>query len=161
MKNRLFWTMLSVVVAASIVSCATSIPISVSHPPKMDTNGIERMVVVPFKGSGDWQQIAAQLTTIFRERINGLGTFKMVDASAYQPGTGAVDAVFTGDVTGYSVQDGSHQVDRKRSDGQIVKVTVYDRKVSLGFTYRLIRERLWLTPSLRTAFPRSRNLRPI
>jgi TolB-like protein len=140
MKKKLFLGMLTAAAVAFIVSCATSIPIAVNHPPKMDTNGIERLAVLPFKGSGDRQEIAEKLTVIFREKITGTGTFKMVDSAVYQPGTGAVDAIFTGDVTSYTVQDVSHQVKQKTQEGDVT-VTIYDRKVSLAFTYRLVRER--------------------
>jgi hypothetical protein len=138
MKNKFLWVMFTIA-AAFIVSCATSIPISVRHPPKMDTNGIERLVLIPFSGMGYQQQVVAGLTATFREKISGMGVFKIVEAVAYQPG--AADAIFTGEVTGYTVQDGSHQVNRKAKDGKTVQVTIYDRRVSLAFTYRLIRGR--------------------
>ncbi|MDR2783771.1 MAG: CsgG/HfaB family protein [Treponema sp.] len=139
MKNKFLWVMFTVAAATFIVSCATSIPISVRHPPRMDTNGIERLALIPFSGPGYQQQIAAELTATFREKISEMGVFKIVEAVVYQPS--AADAIFTGEVTNYTVQDGSHQVDRKTKDGKIIQITIYDRKVSLGFTYRLIRGR--------------------
>jgi hypothetical protein len=143
MKNKFFGGML-VIVATIFVACSTSIPVTVNHPPSMDTNGIERMTVRPFSGSGDRQQIAEELTRIFREKINGLKTggqqtFQMVDYGSYQKG--AVDAVFTGEVSSYEVQDSSYQQTGTNKDGSKYEYTVYERKVSLGFTYRLIRER--------------------
>ncbi|MDR0557444.1 MAG: CsgG/HfaB family protein [Treponema sp.] len=135
-----------VMVAAFFVSCSTSIPITVNHPPGMDTNGIERLVVMPFEGSGDRGRLASALTSIFREKISGTGKFKLVEPFAYKPGEGVADAVFTGSVVGYAVQNSSHAVTRTRksSDGKTnvqYQVTVYDRKVSIEFTYRLIRDR--------------------
>jgi hypothetical protein len=131
--------MFTAAVVTFIVSCATSIPVSVSHPPEMNTDGIERLTVKSFEGPGNRQQIAAELTNLFKEKISGLGVFKMVDSSVYQPG--AADAVFTGEVTNFAVQDSTRQQERKTQDGQIVQYTVYDRKVSLGFTYRMVRDR--------------------
>ncbi|MDR2746996.1 MAG: CsgG/HfaB family protein [Treponema sp.] len=134
-----------IMTAAFFVSCVTSIPITVNHPPLMDTNGIERLVIRPFEGSGDRRQIAEALTLIFRDKINGTGMFKMVEYAGYAPNTGMADAVFTGVVTGYTVENGSHRVKRtqKTSDGQSVEVqvTVYDREATLEFTYRIINER--------------------
>jgi hypothetical protein len=139
MKNQFLRTVLTLVVMAFIVSCATTIPVSVDHPPDWKTDGVERLTVAPFKGSGSWQQIADRLTVEFRNKIGELGTFSMVDYSTYQKGT--VDAVFTGEVTNFTVNDTSRKVERKNKEGQTVQVTIYDRKVSLGFTYRLIRDR--------------------
>jgi hypothetical protein len=131
--------------AAFFVSCSTSIPIIVNHPPGMDTNGIERLVVMPFEGSGVRQQLAASLTSIFKEKISGTGKFKLVEPVVYTPNTGMVDAILTGTVNDYTVQNGSHaeKRTRKTDDGARVEyqVTVYDRKVSIEFTYRIIRER--------------------
>jgi hypothetical protein len=148
MKNRggvLFPAGTLVMAAAFFVSCVTSIPITVDHPPLMDTNGIERLVVRPFEGPGDRQQVAGALTLIFREKIGGTGVFKLVEHAGYTPDTGMADAVLTGTVTGYAVKDGSRQVKRtlKTDDGQRreVQVTVYDREVFLEFTYRVINDR--------------------
>ncbi|MDR1256949.1 MAG: hypothetical protein LBJ86_04325, partial [Spirochaetaceae bacterium] len=146
MKNRFYSILGTLVMAAAVfVSCSTYIPITVDHPPNMDTNGIERLVVMPVEGSGDRHQIAESLTQIFREKINGTGKFKTVEHTVYKPASGMADAVLTGTVTGYTVQDGSHQVKRiqKASDGtsREVQVTIYNRKVSLEFTYRIISDR--------------------
>ena len=141
MKTKAFFLLGTLAAAAFIVSCATSIPVTVSHPPKMDTNGIERLVVLAFKGTGDRDQIAQELTDIFKGRIGETATFEMVDASVYKPGAGAVDAVFTGEVTKFTVKDSSRQEPRKTKEGQTVQITVYDRDVELDFTYRLVRER--------------------
>ncbi|MDR0375910.1 MAG: CsgG/HfaB family protein [Treponema sp.] len=143
MKNRFFLILGTLVITAAIfVSCSTSIPITVDHPPKMDTNGIERLTIKPFEGQGD---IARTLTEIFREKINGTGAFKVVDYAAYKPNAGIADAILTGTVTIYTVQDGSHQEKRTQTatDGKKyeVQATVYDRRVSLDFTYRIIRDR--------------------
>jgi hypothetical protein len=135
----------TLVMAAFFVSCVSSIPITVDHPPLMDTNGIERLVIKPFEGSGDRQQIAEALTFIFRNKTSGTGTFKIVEYAGYTPNAGMADAVLTGTVTGYAVKDGSHQVKRiqRGSDGESVEVqvTIYDREVTLDFTYRIINDR--------------------
>jgi hypothetical protein len=107
----------------------------------MDTNGIERLVILPFTGYREWQQIARDLTGIFRDKIGGTGKFQQVDAAVYKPNADAADAVFTGEVTRFIVQDSSRQLERKTKDGETVQFTVYDRVVSLEFTYRLIRDR--------------------
>jgi hypothetical protein len=135
-----------VIAAVFFVSCVTSsIPITVNHPPMMDTNGIERLVVRPFEGSGDRRRIAEALTLIFRDKISGTGVFKVVDHIGYRPNAGMADAFLTGIVTGYTVEDGSHQEKRTRKTeaGQNVEVqvTVYDREVSLEFTYRIVNDR--------------------
>ncbi|MDR1277997.1 MAG: CsgG/HfaB family protein [Treponema sp.] len=134
----------TLVMAAFFVSCVSSIPITVNHPPLMDTNGIERLVIRPFEGSGDRQQVAEALTLIFRNKTSGTGTFKIVEYAGYTPNAGMADAVLMGTVTGYTVKDGSHQVKRiERRDGQNVEyqVTIYDREVNLEFTYRIINDR--------------------
>ena len=134
-----------VIAAVFFVSCVTSIPIAVNHPPLMDTNGIERLVIRPFEGPGNRRQIAQDLTLLFREKINRTGKFKVVEAAGYTPNTGMADAYLTGMVTGYTVKDGSHSVKRtqKTSDGGTVKVEVpiYDREVTLEFTYRIVNDR--------------------
>jgi hypothetical protein len=146
MKNKgISFFLRTLVITAFFVSCASSIPITVDHPPLMDTNGIERLVIKPFEGSGDRQQVAEALTFIFRDKINGTGAFKVVEYAGYSPNAGMVDAVLTGAVTGYTVKDGSHQVKRiqRTSDGESVEVqaTIYDREVDLNFTYRIINDR--------------------
>jgi hypothetical protein len=111
----------------------------------MDTNGIERLVVRPFEGSRERRQIAEALTLIFRDKISGTGVFKVVDHIGYRPGAGMADAFLTGMVTAYTVEDESHEEKRTRktNDGQNVqvRVRVYDRKVSLEFTYRIVNDR--------------------
>jgi TolB-like protein len=148
MANKKFWLgTLSMMAFVFVVlaGCSTTIPITVNHPPNMDTNGIERLVVRPFEGSGNRQEIAEALTQIFRERISGTGTFKMVEYAGYSPNSGLADAVFTGMVTAYTVKDGTSQTTRIQtaSDGskREVQVTIYNRNVSLEFTYRIIRDR--------------------
>jgi hypothetical protein len=144
-SSVLFLAAMPVMAAAFFVSCVTSIPITVSHPPMMDTNGIERLVIRPFEGPGNRRQIAEALTFIFRDKISGTGVFKLVEHSGYTPNSGLADAFLTGVVTGYTIEDGSHQVKRTRktSDGRSVEVqeTIYDRKVSLEFTYRIVNDR--------------------
>jgi hypothetical protein len=102
-------------------------------------------VIRPFEGSEGREQVAEALTVIFRDKINGTNTFKVVEYAGYTPNTGMADAVLTGMVTGYTVKDGSHQEQRvqKTSEGESinVRVTVYDREVSLEFTYRIINDR--------------------
>jgi curli biogenesis system outer membrane secretion channel CsgG len=146
MKGKVLFVLgMFVMAAVFFVSCVTSIPITVNHPPLMDTNGIERLVIRPFEGSGDRQRIAEALTLIFRDKISGTGTFRVVDYAGFTPNSDLADAILTGMVTGYTVQDESHQEKRirKTSDGQSaqVQVTIYDRKVSLEFTYRIINDR--------------------
>jgi hypothetical protein len=145
MKGKGFFLLGALIMAAFFVSCVTSIPITVDHPPQMDTNGIERLVIRPFEGSGDRQQVAEALTLIFRSKISGLGVFKVVEHTGYTPNTGMADAYLTGMVSNYTVKDGSHQVKRTRrtSDGQTVQVevTVYDREVAIEFTYRIVSDR--------------------
>jgi curli biogenesis system outer membrane secretion channel CsgG len=137
--------LLSTLVTVFFVSCATSIPITVNHPPLMDTNGIERLVIRPFEGSGDGRRVAEALTLIFRDKINGTGTFKVVEHAGYTPNKGLADAILTGIVTGYKVEDSSHKVKRTRKgcngESYEVDVTIYDRKLSLEFTYRIINDR--------------------
>jgi hypothetical protein len=144
MKGKVLF-LVETAVMALFVSCATSIPITVNHPPLMDTNGIERLVIRPFEGSGDRRRIAEALTLIFRDKISGTGVFKVVEYTGYTPNTGMADAYLTGIVTAYTLEDKSHEEKRTRktSDGENVQVvvTVYDRKVSLEFTYRIINDR--------------------
>jgi hypothetical protein len=146
MKAKVFFRVgMSALAAAFFVSCATSIPITVNHPPLMDTNGIERLVVRPFEGPGNRRQVAEALTLIFRDKVSGTGVFKVVEYAGYRQNTGMADAFLAGNVTGYTVEDGFHEEKRTRktSDGQSVQVpvTVYDRKVSLEFTYRIVNDR--------------------
>jgi hypothetical protein len=133
------------IAAAFIVSCVTSIPISVDHPPQMGTDGIERLVIMPIEGSGDRAQLAEALTLIFRSKVSGLGVFKVVEHTGYKPNTGLADAYLTGSVTGYTVKDGQRVEKRpqKTSDGQtvMVEVTVYIREVAIEFTYRIVSDR--------------------
>ena len=141
MKNKLF-TILGtlIMVATFFVSCSTSLPITVNHPPLMNTDGIERMVVLPFEGSGNRGQIASTLTNMFREKISGTGTFKLVEPVTYRPNADLADAIFTGTVTNYTVEEGERTITRRVGQTQVL-VPVYDRKVSLEFTYRIVRDR--------------------
>jgi hypothetical protein len=141
----LFFAGAFVATTAFFVSCGTSIPITVNHPPQMGTDGIERLVIMPFEGSGDRQQLAEALTLIFRDKISGTGVFKVVEHTGYTPNTGMADAYLTGMVSGFTTKDESRQEKRtqRRSDGSTyqVDVTVYTRDVSIEFTYRIISDR--------------------
>jgi hypothetical protein len=111
----------------------------------MGTDGIERLVIMPFEGSGDRQQLAEALTLIFRSKVSGVGVFKVVEAAGYTPGTGLADAYLTGMVSGFSAKDGSHvqKSTVRNQDGTTreVQKTIYDREVSIEFTYRIISDR--------------------
>ncbi|MDR0556468.1 MAG: CsgG/HfaB family protein [Treponema sp.] len=100
---------------------------------------------MPFEGSGEGRRLASALTGMFRERISGTGKFKLVDPFAYKPGEGVADAVFTGAVASYEAWDSSRVETRARKGGEgktvQYQVTVYERRVSIEFTYRLIRDR--------------------
>lgn len=134
MKNKFLFLLGTLAgVGVFFLSCSTSIPVTVTHPPRMDTSGIERLAVLDFQGSEDQQELAGALTRLFKEKISGTGKFQMVDSSAYSQNEGSVDGVFTGEIISYTVKDTSRFT--------MLLTEFYNRSVELTFTYTLIRAR--------------------
>jgi TolB-like protein len=132
--------------------CATTVSLRVQKVPTMNTAGIRRIAIMPFKTSDNsYQQyeIAQYLTVTATSKIRGTNHFTLVDYSEIErlQNSGEsignhVDALFTGQVLSMSTMDSSHVVERKDPETKnIIYETVYDREVDLSFNYSFIRAR--------------------
>ena len=124
----------------------------VKRAPSMDTSGIKRLSVVPFKASGDTglQNEAAQfLTTTSISKIRSANYFTLIDSTEVErlqkngeSIENHVDALFTGQIVSIQTNDSSHIDEKKNPETEeITRRTIYDREVVLVFNYRLIRSR--------------------
>jgi hypothetical protein len=143
---------LALVLSTFLSGCVTAIPVTVTKPPRIDTSGIKRLAVMPFKAQQTAQaDIAAALTSKTREIITGIGQFTMVSPDAVIPlqrsngdVSSVTDGIFTGEVTSFQVNNTSRQVKyTEKVNGQKVERTrpEYTREVTLEFTYSLVQAR--------------------
>jgi TolB-like protein len=141
---------LAALIGITSLSCATSIPIQITKVPTMDTSGISRLAVMPFRTSDTsaLQALIAQALTLYSEqRILETKRFIMVDPSQIArlqaDGTSLttmVDALFTGALISFTVIDSSHEIEKYYPETKTFKtVTLYERVVSLEYSYQLIR----------------------
>ncbi|MDR0474413.1 MAG: CsgG/HfaB family protein [Treponema sp.] len=132
--------------ALSLTGCATKITLQVQRMPNLDTKGIQRIAVMPFRGN--YSDAAQYATTVARDTIQNTGQFTMVSDSrindARRSGEGIenyVDALFVGQITNISENTSSQQGSRTLKDGTKETWVTYTREVSVAFTYHLERAR--------------------
>ena len=147
-KGVVFLVFMSIVLGG----CGTMTSFQAQRAPSMDTSGIQRLSVMPFKATtnNSLQNEAAQyVTTTALSRIRSANHFTMVDSSEVdrlqKSGENIadhVDALFSGNIVTLLPRESSRTEERKNSEtGEITKVTIYEREVEMVFTYRLIRSR--------------------
>jgi tetratricopeptide (TPR) repeat protein len=138
-----------------LVSCASStIPITVTRLPTMNTTGLQRIAIMPFETSENnalQAEIAGVITTSATSKIKATNQFTLVDPTEIQrlQSNGEsienyVDALFTGQIVSLIANDSSHSEERRVYSGKsyrTVIVTVYDREVELVFSYNFKRAR--------------------
>lgn len=141
-----------VVFGLSLAGCATTVSLPVQRLPTMNTAGIKRITIMPFEsadGSALQQELATQLTNTATAQILKANYFTVVDPSEVQrlQDSGQslenhIDAQFIGQVISVSITDGSHQADQLNlKTGTTTKVTMYDRKIEVSFSYNFKRTR--------------------
>jgi TolB-like protein len=132
--------------------CATTISLKVQRVPTMNTAGVRRIAIMPFKTSDNsslQNEIARFLTVTATSKIRGTNYFIIVDSyeierlqkSGENIGN-HVDALFTGQILSMTTIDSSHVIERTDPETKNkVYETVYDREVSLSFNYSFTRSR--------------------
>jgi curli biogenesis system outer membrane secretion channel CsgG len=142
----------SILFVLCFAGCATTIPLDVVKPPTLDTSGINRIVIEAFGISNglysNGRQVAQDLTNRITEVVLQTGKFTIVDSSEYsrikRSGENLAnffDALLTGEITDYAVNNTTRQAEKTNENGSTYKVTEYNREVKLTFIYRLIRSR--------------------
>jgi TolB-like protein len=135
-----------------LAGCATTVSLRVQKVPTMNTAGIRRIAIMPFKTSDNsslQNEIAQYLTVTSTSKIRGTNYFTLVDyyeierlqRSGESIGN-HVDALFTGQILSMNTADSSHVIEKKDPETKnIVYETVFDREVDLSFNYSFIRSR--------------------
>lgn len=141
----------SVLAAFAVSGCAMTVDVTVQRLPAMNTAGINRIAVMPFEvgDSSPLQQEAARLLTAEAgAKIQGANRFVLVDAADIQARQNRgesldpyVDALFIGQIITLYTGDTARQEERYDKDGKVYHVTVYDREVTMSFTYNFRRVR--------------------
>jgi hypothetical protein len=149
-------TLMLAVMALS--SCATSVPVTVDHPPSIAMGSIKSVAVQDFMGIAprrvdrsvdgvnpafsryeSGRGIAALVTDEFRNLIKKSRSLGLFD---YAPGRfmpGAIpDAVIGGEVTDYTITTSVTVETRSPSNAPQYKVWVTRKEMSLGFVYTVI-----------------------
>jgi hypothetical protein len=135
-----------------LAGCATTVSLSVQRVPTMNTAGLRRIAIMPFKTSDKsylQTEIAQYLTVTATSKIRGTNYFTLVDYSEIErlqrngENIGNhVDALFTGQILSMTTMDSNHVVERTDPETKNkIYETVYDREVELSFNYSFIRVR--------------------
>ncbi len=142
----------------ALSSCATSVPVTVDHPPSIAMGSIKSVAIQDFLGIAphridrtvdgvspvftryeSGRGIAALVTDEFRNLIKksrGLGLFDYAPGR-FMPGA-MPDAVIGGEVTEYTITTSVTVETRTPSSAPAYKVWVTRKEMSLGFVYTVI-----------------------
>ncbi|GHV84229.1 hypothetical protein AGMMS50212_15690 [Spirochaetia bacterium] len=109
--------------------------------PVIDTSGIQRLGIEPFKNwSGIGGPITAQLTRYLTDKATALitstGKFTVV-----APADPNADGVFTGELTSITAKDTQETQEAKDKDGNTYTKITYNRDVAIEFSYSIISSR--------------------
>jgi hypothetical protein len=141
--------------ATFFVACATTIPVPITQPPRLDMSGIKRITILPFKTSeaSPLQDMSvAEISKFISEQISATGRFTLNVIAAASTNaivrprdySNTADAVVYGEIVALSVKDGTGtmKVTRINNASGIAEewiVPTYDRDVNLTFVYRIAR----------------------
>ena len=144
-------------------SCATSIPVQMTVPPKMDYQGARSVGVLPFSSSSEdaaqisrglnsyfsWYQrrtltselkLAAYISSKVESTLASTDFFKVISSAQLQDqvaaGNLAVDAIVTGKLTSVQDDQTDEYTEKTDSNGVVTGVITYTRtsKISVTFT---------------------------
>jgi hypothetical protein len=129
-----------------ITACATSIKLSVSRPPNLNTAGIKRIAVMPFEANaGVGRDMAQYATSMATKRIQEINYFTLVDPSEIerfkrnnQNLENYIDAQFIGRITRISIDNEASNGSYKDKNGDVTYYTDYITKVEIEFNYSLV-----------------------
>jgi hypothetical protein len=137
--------------ACIITGCATSIPVSVTDPARLNMSGITRIAILPFKTSSTAElqgTTSAAIAAFLEQQLSSTGRFEIVSADGLDQSkdrSSIADAVIEGQIINLAVNDTSTNKTRqvKDKEGKVVNVpyTQYDRKLTLNFSYKITRTR--------------------
>ena len=127
-----------------LAGCATTVSLRVQRVPTMNTAGIRRIAIMPFKASDNsylQHEIAQYLTVIATSKMVEYSEIERLQRNGESIGN-HVDALFTGQILSMSTTDSNRVVERKDPESKnIIYETVFDREVDLSFNYSFIRAR--------------------
>jgi TolB-like protein len=144
-------TLITVFSILIFAGCATSVPIQVERPPTLNTLGIQRIAVMPFRTSDNSSLQRHAATLLANEsllRIQDTKRFTMVNSSTIEQAQrrnqnieSLADALFSGQVLSLTVNNGSEQRRAKDRNGDYYYYTVYTREARISFNYNLTKTR--------------------
>jgi len=149
MAHRNIWKTITPLIAVSIfliTACATSIRLTVSRPPNLNTAGIKRIAVMPFEANtGVGREMALYATNTATKRIQEMNYFTLVDSSEIerlkknnQNLENYIDAQFAGRITRISIDNEASNGSYKDKNGDVTYYTDYITKVEIEFNYSLV-----------------------
>jgi TolB-like protein len=146
-RVNLFAVLMSFSIAFTLAGCATQVSIEVERPPTLNTLGIQRIAVMPYRTTDNsyiQRQAAAFLTNESLSRIQSTNRFTMVNSSTieqaqrrYQNIEDLADALFNGQILYITVNNSSERRRAKDRKGEYYYYTVYTREVTISFNYNL------------------------
>lgn len=129
----------------AVAGCATSVPIQVQRLPAMNTQGIQKLAIMPFTttdSSSLQRQAAALLSSESFARIQALEYFTIIDANQ-RNFQSLADAIFNGKVVAVTVKDTSTPGSRKTTDKDgketVINYVDYYREVAIAYSYSITR----------------------
>jgi TolB-like protein len=151
LKNFALTMALSFSITIILVSCATTVAIQVERPPTLNTLGIQRIAVMPFRttDSSSLQRHAANLlTNDSLSRIQETKRFTMVNSTSIEQAQwrnqnieSLADALFSGQVLSLTINNRSEERRAKDRNGEYYYYTVYIREAGLSFNYNITKTR--------------------
>ena len=148
-KALFLFSWLPVLLVTVITGCATTVNVEVHRPPAMNTPGISRIAVIPFKTSSDkriYTDLAAYATGVATNRIRETGYFVLEDPLLIQENeenNGSMadyaDALFTGEIIMADYKTTGTIMPFITPDGKKTIIQDYTTTVEVRINYSLIR----------------------
>jgi hypothetical protein len=143
----------ALVLTASVLmmaGCAPSVTLKVQRTPALNTGGIQRLAVMPFKTErgGGYQSVAQHATTAAQAKIQSTNHFTLVSPTAVEPRRRAgeafddlADALFIGQIVRIDEETNSEQGQKTDKDGNKITYTYYVRDVEVEINYSIVKAR--------------------
>jgi len=146
LHKNIFKTVTLFMVLILIISCATSIQLTVQRPPNLNTAGIRRIAVMPFEANSNaYREMAQYATTVATKRIQELNYFTLINPSDIerlkknnQNVESYIDAQFIGQITRMNVGNEARNGSYKNKEGDIIYYVDYITNVEIELNYYLV-----------------------
>ncbi|MDR0515568.1 MAG: hypothetical protein LBH25_00815 [Fibromonadaceae bacterium] len=137
-----------ILVILALAGCATKIQLQAQRMPNLNTKGIQRIAVMPFRSIDNYSDAAKHATSVATSNIQTINQFTLVSPGkikeAIRKGESLenyADALFIGQIINIEGKISNKQNSYKNKDGTIAMTTSYTREVSVEFAYHLERVR--------------------